>query len=98
MKGEDKPILVLQTKKATHTHWQFFEGENPPDRGSGGIVDLGYTTVVFYDLQEKSMIDTIYGGLAFVGMHEDEIQLIVEEKVINQRNDRSDDEQPNILK
>ena len=44
------------------------------------------------------MIDTIYGGLAFVGMHEDEIQLIVEEKVINQRNDRSDPDLPNIQK
>ena len=46
---DEKRILVVPTKKASHYHWSLDDGDS--DRDDDDAIDLDYPTVVFYDLE-----------------------------------------------
>ena len=46
---DEKRILVVPTKKASHYHWSLDAEDS--DRDDDDAIDLDYPTVVFYDLE-----------------------------------------------
>jgi hypothetical protein len=53
--------------------------------------------MLFWDMKEGRIIDQIYGGFAFVGIHENEVQVLVEEALTSQKYDRDVDKFSKVL-